>query len=79
MENLQLNQLEEYVPHATSLWNLLEHVQETGQATSTSLYGTMHHVRPVQYGEEFRALKVTLDTGLYALYQCNTRGAWESV
>lgn len=79
METTQLNQLEEYVPIATSLLNLLEHVHETGLAVSTSLYGKTHHVRPVKSGEDFRALKVTLDTGLYALYQRTPSGAWESV
>ena len=76
--NPQINHLDEYVPAGTSLANLLEHVQETGKAMVVQLYGQAHHVRAVKYDEDFRALKVTLDSGLYALYQRSTFG-WTSV
>jgi len=69
--------LAQSVPMRSSLWNLLEHVDMTGQAVSTSLYGLMHHVCPV-HSEGFYALQVRLDTGLYALYQ-RARGVWFQV
>lgn len=67
------------VPHEHPLWSLFERVDKTHQAESASVDGQVHHVRFVQYSEDFCALKVQLDTGLYALYQRTPSGAWEQL